>query len=75
MRKPCVVVELRLSLHCMYLVFRTPLWADSWAVGASGSTATIFSYMSCRSLGRSRARRSSSSWYVLVDRVRGYRRG
>lgn len=60
-RKPRVVVELSVSLHCMYLVFSTAFWARSWTVGASGSTATIFSYMSLRGWGRSRASSSSSS--------------
>ncbi len=64
-RKPRVVVELSVSLHCMYLVFSTACWARSWTVGASGSTATIFSYMSLRGWGRSRAISSSSSRYVL----------
>lgn len=69
-RKPRVVVELSVSLHCMYLVFSTACWARSWTVGASGSTATIFSYMSWRGWGRSRASSSSSSRYVLWRTVR-----
>lgn len=64
-RKPIVVVELSVSLHCMYLVFSTACWARSWTVGASGSTATIFSYISLRGWGRSRAISNSSSRYVL----------
>ncbi len=64
-RKPSVAVELSVSLHCMYLVFSTARWARSWTVGASGSTATIFSYISLRGCGLSRAIRSSSSRYVL----------
>lgn len=68
-RKPRVVVELSVSLHCMYLVFSTARWALSWTVGASGSTATIFSYMSLRGWGRSLASSSSPSRYVLWRRV------
>lgn len=64
-RKPRLAVELSVSLHCMYLVFSTACWARSCAVGASGSTATIFSYMSLRGCGRSLAICSSSSRYVL----------
>lgn len=65
MRKPRVAVELSVSLHCMYLGLRTPCWALSSLVGAPGSTATIFSYMSFRKRGRSLAFVSSSSKYVL----------
>ncbi len=65
MRKPRVAVELSVSLHCMYLGLRTPCWALSCSVGAPGSTATIFSYMSLRKRGRSLAFISSSSRYVL----------
>ncbi|TNN80410.1 hypothetical protein EYF80_009434 [Liparis tanakae] len=61
MRKPRVSVELSVSLHCMYLGLRTPCWALSCSVGAPGSTATILSYMSFRSRGRSLALLSSSS--------------
>lgn len=68
-RKPRLVVELSVSLHCMYLVFSTACWARSCAVGASGSTATIFSYISLRGCGRSLAICSSSSRYVLWKTV------
>lgn len=66
MRKPRVAVELSVSLHCMYLGLRTPCWVLSCSVGAPGSTATIFSYMSFRKRGRSLAFISSSSKYVLM---------
>lgn len=69
MRKPRVAVELSVSLHCMYLGLRTPCWARSCSVGAPGSTATIFSYMSFRKRGRSLAFVSSSSKYVLKCKV------
>lgn len=62
-------MELSVSLHCMYLVFNTACWARSCAVGASGSTATIFSYISLRGCGRSLAICSSSSRYVLWGTV------
>ncbi|KAF3841197.1 hypothetical protein F7725_007059 [Dissostichus mawsoni] len=42
-------------------VFSTACWVRSCTVGASGSTATIFSYMSLRGCGRSLANSSSLS--------------
>lgn len=68
-RKPMVAVELSVSLHCMYLGLRTPCCALSCSVGAPGSTATIFSYMSFRKRGRSLAFISSSSKYVLKGQI------
>lgn len=63
--KPKVLVELMVSLHCMYRGLVTPCCECSWGVGPALSTSVIFLYRSSLGLGRSRARTSSSSRYVL----------
>lgn len=54
-RNPSVAVLEIVSRHTMYLGFVTPCTRRSSALGAVGSTCTIFSYMSFRNCKENKA--------------------